>query len=403
MPQKVRHPAWSPPAYQVMVKPRGPICNLDCAYCYYLSKEQLFPGSDFVMSDELLEDFTRQYIQSQRVPQVTFAWQGGEPALLGVDFFRKAVAFQRKYAPPGMQVENAFQTNGTLLDDAWGAFFRENHFLVGISLDGPPGLHDRYRRDKGGHKTSGEVLRGLNILKKHQVDFNILCTVHAENAAHPLEVYRYFRDELGANFIQFIPIVERGNKTGFQSGTKVTERSVDGRSYGDFLIAIFDEWVRRDVGTVFVQMFDVALTHWMGVPGGLCIFDETCGLALALEHNGDLFSCDHYVEPKSRLGNITQSGLGELVASYKQTQFGGAKRATLPRYCRECEVRFACNGGCPKNRIRHTPDGEPGLNILCEGYRTFFNHIDPAMRRMSDLLRHNRLAAEIMREDGDSG
>lgn len=385
-----------------MIKPRGPICNLDCAYCYYLSKEQLFPGSDFVMSDELLEDFTRQYIRSQRVPQVTFAWQGGEPTLLGVDFFRKAVAFQRKYAPPGMQVENAFQTNGTLLDDSWGEFFQENHFLVGISLDGPPGLHDRYRRDKGGQETSGKVLRGLNILKKHRVDFNILCTVHAENVAHPLEVYRYFRDELGASFIQFIPIVERGNKTGFQSGTRVTERSVDGRAYGDFLIAIFDEWVRQDVGTVFVQMFDVALAHWMGATDGLCIFDETCGLALALEHNGDLFSCDHYVEPKSRLGNITQSGLGELVASYKQMQFGWAKRDTLPRYCQECEVRFACNGGCPKNRIRHTPDGEPGLNILCEGYRTFFNHIDPAMRRMSDLLRHNRLAAEITREEWDS-
>ena len=385
-----------PSSYHIMVKPRGSICNLDCAYCYFLRKEQMYPDSSFVMSDELLENFTQQYIQSQRVPQVTFAWQGGEPTLLGVGFFQKAIAYQKKYAPSGMRIENTFQTNGTLLDDEWCTFLKENNFLIGISIDGPPELHDSYRKDRGGKGSSEQVLRGLDYLKKNNVEFNILCTVHPGNVNYPIDVFRYFRDELKVKFIQFIPIVERDNKTGFQVGNKVTMRSVTGKGYGDFLIAIFDEWVTRDVGSVFVQIFDVALAKWMRVPGGLCIFEETCGLGLAMEHNGDFFSCDHYVEPKHKLGNIIKTDMIDLVSSHKQHQFGMDKRKNLPKYCLDCEVRFACNGGCPKNRIKHTPNGEFGLNYLCEGYRAFFNHIDAPMRKMANLIRRNRSAAEIM-------
>ncbi|MBG0786087.1 MAG: anaerobic sulfatase maturase [Anaerolineaceae bacterium] len=380
-----------------MVKPRGSICNLACEYCYFLSKEQLYPGSDFRMSDELLEDFTRQYLQSQRVPQVTFSWQGGEPTLMGIPFFEKALAYQRKYAPAGMRVENTFQTNGTLLDEPWGAFLKENNFLVGVSLDGPPELHNLYRKDKGGQGSAEKALAGLEILKRHQVDFNILCTVHAGNENAPLEVYRYFRDDLKIDFIQFIPIVERMNTTGYQTGNKVTERSVSGRGYGDFLITIFDEWVQRDVGSVFVQIFDVSLARWVGAQGDLCVFEETCGLGLALEHNGDLYSCDHFVEPKHKLGNISKTPMLNLVESHQQYQFGMEKVNTLPKYCLACDVRFACNGGCPKNRIRNTKDGEYGLNYLCEGYQAFFTHIDQPMRQMADLLRSRRPAADIMK------
>jgi uncharacterized protein len=383
-------------AFHIMTKPRGAICNLDCAYCYFLKKESLYPKSNFRMSDDVLENFTRQYIQAQRLPRVTFAWQGGEPTLMGLDFFKKAIEYQKLYAPQGMEVENTFQTNGTLLDDDWGDFFKENHFLIGISVDGPPEIHNVYRKDKGGAPTFLKVLSGLEILKNHDVDFNILATVHAANADHPLEVYRFFRDELEAKFIQFIPIVERDNKKGEQKGNKVTDRSVTGKQYGDFLIKIFDEWVSKDVGEIFVQIFDVALGNWLGQPGGLCVFSETCGLALALEHNGDLYSCDHYVEPRYRLGNIGKSDLSQLINSHKQLRFGRDKRDTLPKFCLNCEVRFACHGGCPKNRILHTPSGEYGLNYLCEGYRSFFNHIDEAMNIMADLLRAGKTAKEVM-------
>ncbi len=396
MPPNLKTRFWNPASYHVMVKPRGSICNLDCAYCYFLKKESLYPGSSFRMSDELLENFTRQYIQSQRSPQVTFAWQGGEPALMGLEFYQKAVNDQKKYARPGLIIENTFQTNGTLLDDKWCAFFKENNFLIGISIDGPPELHNIYRKHKGGKGSSDQVLKGLGYLKKHDVDFNVICTVHAGNGNHALDVYRYFRDELGARFIQFIPIVERDNKTGFQEGNKLTKRSISAKLYGDFLITIFDEWVRRDVGSVFVQLFDVALAKWMNIPGGLCVFEKTCGLGLAMEHNGDLYSCDHFVEPKHKLGNISKNKMIDLVSSHRQYQFGMEKDTSLPAYCQDCEVRFACNGGCPKNRIKNTPDGEPGLNILCEGYRAFFNHIDGPMKRMVDLLRNNRAPAEIM-------
>ena len=387
---------WHPTAFNVMVKPVGPVCNLACDYCYYLSKEKLFPGSKFRMTDSLLEDFTRQYIQSQQVPQVSFLWQGGEPTLAGLDFFRKALALQKQYARPGMRIENAIQTNGTLLTDEWCAFFKENNFLVGLSLDGPPEFHNVYRKDRAGKGSAERVLAGLALLKKHEVDYNVLCTVHAANVCHPLEVYRYLRDELETSFVQFIPIVERDNKTGFQVGNKVTNRSVTGEQYGRFLIQIFNEWVKKDVGEVFVQIFDVALGKWVGAQGGLCIFSQTCGLALLLEHNGDLFSCDHFVEPRHKLGNLSKTDLADLVQSHHQYRFGKDKWEKLPKYCRECEVLFACHGGCPKNRILHTPDGEFGLNTLCEGYRAFFNHIDQPMRQMAALLKQHRPAAEIM-------
>ena len=386
----------APPGFQVMTKPRGAICNLACKYCYFLKKAALYPDSQFRMSEAVLETFTKEYIAAQKMPEVTFAWQGGEPTLMGLDFFKQAVAFQGKYQRPGMRFLNALQTNGTLLDDDWCRFFRQHNFLIGISLDGPREYHDAYRVDKGGGPSFDRVRVGLDLLKKHQVDFNVLTTVHAANAAHPLDVYRFLRDEIETRFIQFIPIVERDNQTGSQEGNRVTKRSVTGRQYGEFLIAIFDEWVRKDVGRIFVQIFDVALGVWAGEQAGLCIFNETCGLALAIEHNGDLFSCDHYVEPIHWLGNISTHEMGALVATEKQARFGAAKRDTLPSYCRHCEVRFVCNGGCPKNRILKTPEGEPGLNFLCEGYRAFFNHIDPQMRLMAALLKQGRYAVEVM-------
>ncbi|GJQ34580.1 MAG: anaerobic sulfatase maturase [Anaerolineaceae bacterium] len=387
----------SSPAFHVMTKPRGAICNLDCEYCFYLRKEDLYQGSSFRMADETLESYVRQYIAAQRAPEVNFAWQGGEPTLMGLDFFRRALAVQKKYARPGMSIENALQTNGILLDDAWCKFFAENRFLIGISLDGARKAHDFYRKDKGGAPTFERILRAIQLLKKHKVDFNILTCVSAANVEQPLEVYHFLRDEIGAEYIQFIPIVERENETGFQEGTALTPRSITGEQYGRFLISIFDEWLRRDVGRVFVQMFDTALGHWLDAPGGLCVFQETCGLALALEHNGDVYSCDHFVEPRHRLGNLLETPLTELVGSVQQKQFGLDKRESLPRYCRECPVLFACNGGCPKDRTELTPDGEPGLNHLCSGFKTFFTHVDEPMRIMAGFLRQRRPAAEIMK------
>ena len=386
-----------PAAFHVMMKPRGAICNLDCKYCYFLSKEMMYPGSRFRMADDLLEEYTKQYIASQHVPEVTFAWQGGEPTLMGLDFFKRAVELQQKYRKPGTKIYNAFQTNGTLLDDAWCQFFRAHDFLIGLSMDGPPDLHDFYRVDKGGAGTHHKVLAAARLLQKHRVEFNILTTVHAGNVQHPLEVYRYLRDEVGTQYMQFIPIVERDNETGYQEGDDVTDRSLTGAQYGDFLAAIFDEWVRRDVGRVFVQIFDVALAAWSGQHPGLCIFEETCGNALAMEHNGDIFSCDHFVEPAYRLGNIQEIPLVDMVASDFQRQFGLDKRESLPQYCRECDVRFICNGGCPKDRILSTPDGEPGLNYLCDGFKHFFTHIDRPMKLMARELQAQRPPANIMR------
>ena len=390
------------PAFHVMVKPRGAICNLNCRYCFYLRKENLYSGSSFRMSDEVLEEYTRQYIAAQQVPEVTFAWQGGEPTLMGLDFYRRAVELQQKYSKPGLLIRNAFQTNGILLDDEWCSFFHEHNFLVGLSLDGPRHLHDVYRVDKGGQPTFDRVMAAVALLKKHRVEFNILACVHAANAGHPLQVYRFLRDEVGVTFIQFIPIVEKQPGAGRRGEMAVSSRSVSGRQYGNFLIAIFDEWLRRDVGRVFVQIFDVSLAAWMGQRPGLCVFEPTCGQAMAMEHNGDLYACDHFVEPRYYLGNITRTPLADLVASPKQHTFGLDKRDKLPHDCRVCPVRFVCNGGCPKDRLLRTPKGESGLNYLCEGYKAFFTHIDRPMKLMASLVHAGRPAAEIMHMQPDA-
>lgn len=407
-----------PTAFHVMTKPIGPICNLDCKYCFYLEKEELYPrerrpGPSWQMPDEVLESYIRQYIGAQEAPDISFAWQGGEPTLLGVRFFRKVVALQQQYAN-GKRILNALQTNGSLLDDGWGEFLAEHRFLVGLSIDGPRDLHDVYRVDKQGRATFDAVMRGLEVLRKHQVEFNTLTVVHRANSQQPLRVYRYLK-EIGSGFIQFIPLVERAApgplamegeliQLSFappprpeEAGSAVTGWSVRPEDYGRFLVEIFDEWVRRDVGRVFVQLFDVALGNWAGMGGSLCVFSEKCGLALAVEHNGDVYSCDHYVYPEYRLGNLMEQPLKEMVSSPQQQQFGCDKLETLPRYCRECDVRFACHGECPKHRFLRTPDGEWGLNYLCAGYKRFFQHIDPHMRTMAGLLRSGRAPAEIMK------
>ncbi len=402
--QEVLHDAL--PAFHIMTKPVGPICNLDCRYCFYLEKENLYPTkSDWAMPDDVLETYIREYIESQDVPQIAFAWQGGEPTLLGVEYFQKIVDLQQKYAN-GKQIDNAFQTNGVLLDDKWGELLARNKFLVGLSVDGPEQLHDHYRVDKGGQPTFKRVMRGLGYLKKHGVEFNTLTVVQRHNSRHPLDVYHFLK-EAGSGFIQFIPIVERMAKTPGQDGlvlispaaenpAKVTEWSVEPKQYGKFLSAIFDEWVRNDVGRCFVQAFDVALEAWLGYPPSLCVFRETCGNAMAMEHNGDLYSCDHFVYPENKLGNIMENPLASLVNSAQQRKFGQDKLDTLPRYCRECEVRFACNGECPKHRFIRTPDGEEGLNYLCAGYKIFFKHIDPYMQFMAGELRQGRPPANVM-------
>jgi uncharacterized protein len=315
---------------------------------------------------------------------------------MGVAFFERALELVEKHRRPDQTVHHTMQTNGTLLTDEWCALLAAHGFLVGVSIDGPAELHDAYRKDKKGNPTLSKVLRGYELLRAHDVDTNILCTVNAANQHHPLEVYRYLRDDLGATFIQFIPIVERDNETGFQEGDQVTDRSVDPGAWGRFTTGVFDEWVRRDVGTVFVQLFDAALASWMGLPAAVCVFAETCGNAVALEHNGDLYSCDHFVEPDHLLGNIMTTHMLDLVASPQQRAFGDAKRDTLPQYCLDCEVRFACNGECPKNRFTLTPHGEPGLNYLCAGYKAFFTHIDGIMALMADRLRAGGYADEVM-------
>ncbi len=398
----------------VLVKPTGAMCNLDCKYCYFLSKESLYPGERTQMSGEMLDSYIRQLLEPHDAAAVTIAWQGGEPTLMGLDFFGGLLDLVAKYRRPGQKVSHTIQTNGVLLDDQWCAFFKKHGFLVGLSLDGPREMHDAYRVDKGGAGTFDRVIRSWNTLRRHGVDVNILCTIHKANADHPIEVYRFFRDELQACYLQFIPIVERvtsellplanlgwGEQPGAgrpfyrQSGGRVTSRSVGAEQFGRFLIAIFDEWVRRDVGKVFVQTFDVTLGSFMG-QHNLCIFSPTCGEALCLEHNGDLYSCDHYVEPDYLLGNINETPLRELAASKKQREFGEAKLAGLPRYCRECEVLFACHGECPRNRFLVTPDGEPGLNYLCAGYKEFFRKVDRPMKTMANLIRRGRFADEVM-------
>jgi uncharacterized protein len=423
-------PAHAGRPFHVLTKPVGPICNLDCKYCFYLEKEKMYPGEkSWRMSDAVLEKYIFDYIQSQPVNEINFAWQGGEPTLLGVNFFRKAVALQKKFAG-GKVISNAIQTNGTLLDDKWCEFLAAEKFLVGLSIDGPAELHDQYRVDKRQQPTFDRVMRGLEFLKKNQVDFNTLTVVNRANSLQPLEVYRFLKS-IGSEYLQFIPLVERaapaemktagfdfaappllrnaGLRHGsFQESDKhqravpeagvppVTEWSVEAVQYGNFLCAIFDEWVRHDVGKTFVQLFDTALGNWLGLGSSLCVFAEKCGAALALEHNGDLYSCDHYVYPRYKLGNVMNQGLGAMLNSPAQKKFGNDKSNTLPKFCRECEVRFACNGECPKHRFIQTPDGEDGLNYLCAAYKKFFNHIDPHMKTMARLLHNNRAPAEIM-------
>ncbi len=413
-----------------MVKPTGPLCNLGCTYCYYLEKEELYPsGQSFTMAPDVLESFIKQYIAAQDIPEVNFAWQGGEPTLLGLDFFREVARLQEEYAQ-GKVISNAIQTNGTVLDDEWCEFLTTHNFLVGLSIDGPEDLHDAYRVDKGGKPTFRKVMNGLDFLRKHGTEYNTLTVVNRANSQHPLKVYDFLKG-IGSRFFQFIPLVEREpgpsakalgldlsgppGPAGFvQLESKigptdparpgsfspdlppVTPWSVEPKEFAGFLTAIFDTWVRRDVGQVFVQLFDTALAGWMGMEPPLCVFAETCGNALVLEHNGDLFACDHYVYPEYLLGNIFDTPLVDLAHRPEQHQFGQAKSDDLPRYCLDCDVRFVCNGECPKHRFLETPDGDPGLNYLCSGYKRFFRHIRPQMEIMAELLRRRRPPAEVM-------
>jgi len=393
-------PLGAPPAFHLLAKPTGAACNLDCAYCFFLDKEALYPGSKFRMSETVLEQYIRQLIESHQEDTVNIAWQGGEPTLMGLDFYRWAMALAEKHRRPGMTFLHTLQTNGTLLDDEWAAFFKEHGFLIGISLDGPRELHDVYRLDKGGRPTFDRVMRGVRLLQKHDVEFNVLTTVNRVNSAYPLEVYRFLRDEVGADWMQFIPVVERINADGltlYQEGTTVSERSVLPEQFGRFLCVIFEEWVRHDVGRVFVQTFEATLRNWLGIPSsGMCVFNETCGTGLAIEHNGDLYSCDHFVEPNFYLGNIENEHMIELVATPQQLKFGLDKRDSMPRYCKECDVNFACHGECPKNRFILSPDGEQGLNYLCPGLKEFFHHAGFPMKIMAGLIRRGREAKEVM-------
>lgn len=401
--------------FHVMTKPIGPICNLDCKYCFYLEKEKLYAGErKWAMPDNVLEAYIAQYIHAQPNDVVSFAWQGGEPTLLGVDYFRKIVELQKKHAD-GKRIENALQTNGTLLDDEWCEFLSANRFLVGLSIDGPRELHDTYRVDKKQQPTFDLVVRGIDFMKKHATEFNTLTVVNRANSQKPLEVYRFLKS-IGSGFLQFIPLVERLPQTRLKvlgldlaepspledpERPPVTDWSVRSVDYGQFLVTIFNEWVRRDVGRVYVQHFDVALGNWAGVGSSLCVFSEKCGAAMAIEHNGDLYSCDHYVYPQYKLGNVLNQSLGEMATSEKQQAFGNYKSESLPQYCRNCEVKFACHGECPKHRFIRTADGEDGLNYLCAGYRRFFNHIDPYMKTMTQLLKRQQPPALIMQMIAD--
>ncbi len=384
-----------PAAFHVLANPIGSLCNLDCKYCYYLEKENLYPGQRTgVMSDEVLTLFVEQYIQSQSGSEVHFLWQGGEPTLAGLDFFERAIQLQQKYSD-GRIIHNALQTNATTLDDHFCRFLKQHDFLLGVSVDGPKHLHDAYRVNKGGQPTYDQVMNGLNCLKSHGVRFNLLCVVHRENSLHPIEVYESLK-EIGGTHLQFLPLVEQISRA-TDRGIRLTtpdhqvesdpmEGNVSPSSYGQFLIEIFDHWFRQDVGKVFVQIFDVTLENWLGLEPSLCIFRETCGDAVALEKSGDVYSCDHYVFPEYLVGNIRSDSLHSIVSSPRQRAFGLDKKSRLPRQCRECEVYFACKGECPKNRFMKTSDGEAGLNYLCEGYLAFFRHVAPQMNQMAATI-----------------
>lgn len=388
----------------LLAKPAGSRCNLACKYCYYLEKSLLFEKhSPQVMDDALLEKFIHDYIGAQTTQEVLFTWHGGEPLMRPLQFYKKAVALQRKYAA-GRRIDNCLQTNGTLLTDEWCRFFKEQEWLVGVSVDGTQEMHDAYRRAKGGGPSHHKVMQGIRLLQKHGVEWNALAVVNDFNADQPKEFYRFFK-EIGCRFIQFTPIVERllPHADGRQLAAVEEEGtggmmpfSVSPEQWGDFLIGIFDEWVKEDVGEYFVQLFDATLANWMGVQPGICTLARTCGHAGAIEWNGDVFACDHFVFPQYRLGNLREKSLVEMMYSPQQREFGRAKQTALPRQCRECRWLFACNGECPKNRFARTADGEKGLNFLCNGYRRFFEHVAPYMDWMKRELMANRPPAGIV-------
>jgi len=401
----------SPLGMHVVAKPIGPLCNLNCEYCFYLEKQALFSTDEkYRMPDNVLRAFVTNYITSQPTPVVEFVWQGGEPTLLGVDFFKRVVELQKPFEKR-KTITNSLQTNGTLLDDKWCRFLKKHNFMVGISLDGPKEIHDRYRRNRKGHGSFDQVMRGLKLLQKHQVEYNILACVARETARRPLEVYHFFKKE-GAAFIQFSPVVERlPDSSSMQAGlrlagpaaltkaeeqTEVTPWSVLPEEYGDFLINVYEEWVRHDVGSVFVMNFEWALNAWIGNLAPVCVHAKTCGRSVVIEHNGDVFACDHCVYPQYKLGNIMTDTLPDMVAKSLRSGFGVAKEAALPRRCCDCEVLAACQGGCPKHRFSKTDYDEPGLHYLCTGYKKFLLHIRRYLRVMTQLLEHNLPLSYVM-------
>ncbi len=395
----------------VVAKPIGPVCNLGCTYCFYLEKQALFsPGEQYRMSDDVLSAFITHYITSQPTPVVEFVWQGGEPTLLGIDFFKRVIKLQKPFAKQ-KTITNSLQTNGTLLTEKWCRFLKKHNFAVGLSLDGPQEIHDRYRCDRKGKGSFDKVMQGLKLLQEHKIEYNVMACVARETARKPLDVYRFLRDQ-GVEFIQFSPVVERmpdarSRRHGLrlsepaslgkdEQRTEVTPWSVIPDEYGDFLIDIYEEWVRHDVGRVFVMNFEWALNAWIGNPSPVCIHAKQCGRSLALEHNGDVYACDHCVYPEYRLGNILTEALPGLAQRSRRSGFGVSKETALPRWCRECDVLAACQGGCPKHRFAKTYYGEPGLHYLCPGYRKFFLHIRKYLRVMTQLIEHGLPASHVM-------
>ena len=388
----------------VMLKPAGAHCNLACKYCYYLEKNNLYQNSHrHLMSDEMLEQFTREYIEAQTMPQVLFTWHGGEPLMRSIDFYKKALALQKKYSH-GKQIDNVIQTNGTLLTDEWCEFFAKNHWLVGISIDGPQEYHDHYRMTPAGKPSWEKVMQGISLLKKHRVEWNAMAVVNAYNAEHPLEFYHFFKDN-GCQYLQFTPIVER--LTEHEDGRTLAsiaddreiplaDASVTPQQWGNFLCTIFDDWVRHDVGKTFVEIFDCTLANWMGVLPGICAYSKECGHAGVMEHNGDVYSCDHFVFPEYKLGNIWEQSLIDMLYGEKQQAFSRLKHTSLPRQCKECDMEFACHGECPKNRFEKDKYGEPGLNYLCQGYYQYYTHVSPYMDFMKRELLAQRPPANIM-------
>lgn len=388
----------------VMLKPAGAHCNLACKYCYYLEKNNLYQNSHrHLMSDDMLEQFTREYIEAQTMPQVLFTWHGGEPLMRSIDFYKKALTLQKKYAH-GKQIDNVIQTNGTLLTDEWCEFFAKNHWLVGISIDGPQEYHDHYRVTPAGKPSWEKVMQGIQLLKKHRVEWNAMAVVNAYNAEHPLEFYHFFRDN-GCQYLQFTPIVERltEHEDGRTLASLADDReipladaSVTPQQWGNFLCTIFDDWVRHDVGKTFVEIFDCTLANWMGVLPGICAYSKECGHAGVMEHNGDVYSCDHFVFPEYKLGNIRDQSLIDMLYGEKQQVFSRLKHTSLPRQCKECDMEFACHGECPKNRFEKDKYGEPGLNYLCQGYYQYYSHVAPYMDFMKRELLAQRPPANIM-------